>query len=140
LKLLAASGVVATSEACTPTDGEGEAAGGNAVSLEGFEFIIVGSGAGGGPLDANLARQGHSVLLLEAGDDRGSSLNYEVPAFHAKSTEDETMRWDYFVNHYEGEERAKRDKKLTYAGADGTEYVGDSAPPGSKAKGILYPR
>src|SRR5262245_55427399 len=39
---------------------------------ESFEYIVVGSGAGGGPLAANLARKGHSVLLLEAGEDVSS--------------------------------------------------------------------
>ena len=32
-----------------------------------FEYIVVGSGPGGGPIASNLARAGHSVLLLEAG-------------------------------------------------------------------------
>jgi choline dehydrogenase-like flavoprotein len=32
-----------------------------------YEYIVVGSGPGGGPLASNLARAGHSVLLLEAG-------------------------------------------------------------------------
>jgi choline dehydrogenase len=40
-----------------------------------YEYIVVGSGPGGGPLAANLARAGHSVLLLEAGDDQGSNPN-----------------------------------------------------------------
>ena len=34
-----------------------------------FEYVIVGSGAGGGPLAARLARAGRRVLLLEAGLD-----------------------------------------------------------------------
>ncbi len=51
-----------------------------------FDYIIVGSGAGGGPLAANLAKMGFKVLLLEAGDDSCSScdtgrLMYEVPIF-----------------------------------------------------------
>src|SRR5207249_2244759 len=33
------------------------------IATRNFEYIVVGSGAGGGPLAANLARQGHSVLL-----------------------------------------------------------------------------
>lgn len=86
-----------------------------------FEYIVVGSGAGGGPLAANLARNGHSVLLLEAGTDRGDSTNYQVPAFHPKSTEDATMRWDYFVKHYSDPARQKQDSK-------------------ARADGILYPR
>ncbi|OGE48034.1 hypothetical protein PENARI_c033G11275 [Penicillium arizonense] len=68
-------------------------------NLEGYEYVVVGSGAGGGPLAANLAHKGHKVLLLEAGDDQGSNLNQQVPAFHFRSTEDENMRWDYFVKH-----------------------------------------
>jgi choline dehydrogenase len=35
-----------------------------------YEYIVVGSGPGGGPLASNLARAGHSVLLVEAGDDQ----------------------------------------------------------------------
>ena len=34
-----------------------------------FDYIIIGSGAGGGPLAANLARAGFKVMLLEAGGD-----------------------------------------------------------------------
>ena len=34
-----------------------------------FDYIIVGSGAGGGPLAARLALGGKVVLLIEAGND-----------------------------------------------------------------------
>src|SRR5687767_8558011 len=34
-----------------------------------FDYVIIGSGAGGGPLAARLARAGRTVLLLEAGAD-----------------------------------------------------------------------
>ncbi|HUN46777.1 MAG TPA: GMC oxidoreductase [Stellaceae bacterium] len=64
------------------------------------EYIVIGSGAGGGPLAANLARKGCSVLLIEAGADAGG-LSYEVPAFHAHSTDDPSMQWNYFVRHYD---------------------------------------
>src|SRR4051812_41713013 len=46
-----------------------------------WEYIVVGSGAGGGPLAANLARAGHKVLLLEAGQDLSGQLDYQVPLF-----------------------------------------------------------
>jgi choline dehydrogenase len=39
-----------------------------------FEYIVVGSGPGGGPIASNLARAGHSVLLLEAGDDQTENV------------------------------------------------------------------
>jgi choline dehydrogenase-like flavoprotein len=32
-----------------------------------YDFVIVGSGAGGGPLAGNLAKAGYRVCLLEAG-------------------------------------------------------------------------
>lgn len=95
---------------------------------EGFEFIIVGSGAGGGPLAANLARNNHRVLLLEAGTDQGGNINYQVPAYHGFSTEDPAMRWDYFVDHYSDPQRAGRDQKMVFDDATG------------QPKGILYPR
>lgn len=109
-------------------------------TLDSYEYIVVGSGAGGGPLAANLARHGHKVLLLEAGDDQGSNLNQQVPAFHFNSTEDEKMRWDYFVKHYGDEELARKDSKMTWETPQGTLYVGLDPPEGSKQKGILYPR
>ena len=34
-----------------------------------YDYVIVGSGAGGGPLAANLARSGFTVCVLEAGGD-----------------------------------------------------------------------
>ena len=39
------------------------------VKSEDFDYIVVGSGAGGGPLAANLANAGFRVLLMEAGGD-----------------------------------------------------------------------
>ena len=60
-----------------------------------YEYIIVGSGAGGGPLAARLALAGHKTLLIEAGDDQGGNDNYTVPAYSPRSTEDPAMSWDF---------------------------------------------
>jgi choline dehydrogenase len=92
-----------------------------------FEYVIVGSGAGGGPLAARLARQGHKVLLLEAGQDRGDSPNYQVPLFHSIASEDPSMSWSYYVKHYDDPQQAAQDPKM----------VLDDA---GQQKGIFYPR
>ncbi|MCW4354525.1 GMC family oxidoreductase [Hoyosella sp. YIM 151337] len=89
---------------------------------ESFDFIIVGSGAGGGPLAANLALAGHHVLLLEAGDDH-QCVYYDAPIFHSQASEDADMRWDYFVRHYSDREQQARDPKFT-----------------AERDGVLYPR
>lgn len=99
----------------------------DAVGDQTFEFIVVGSGAGGGPVAANLARNGHRVLLLEAGQDEGDDPNYQVPGLHGNASEDPDLRWDYFVDHYTDEELALRDSKMSF----------DEA---ANPKGILYPR
>lgn len=105
-----------------------------------YEFIVVGSGAGGGPLAARLALAGHKTLLIDAGDDQGSNVNYTVPAYQAKSTEDRAISWDFFVRHYSDDARQMQDFKLTYNLPDGNEYTGLDPPEGATIKGVLYPR
>jgi len=78
------------------------------------EYIVVGSGAGGGTLAARLAEAGRTVILLEAGGDprklcgqnpmgRGVSLpeDYDVPAFHPLASENDALKWDFLVRHSE---------------------------------------
>jgi len=87
-----------------------------------FDYVVVGSGAGGGPVSCRLALAGYRVLILEAGGtDEG--LVYQVPAFHGLASEEPALRWDFFVRHYADESRQVLDSK----------YVPDR-------KGILYPR
>ncbi|MGZ9129842.1 MAG: GMC family oxidoreductase [Candidatus Binatia bacterium] len=94
-----------------------------------YEYIVVGSGAGGGTVAARLAEAGRSVLLLEAGGDPNQVADprlpedYQVPAFHAFASENPAMRWDFFVRHYADEQRQLKDTK--YSAAQG---------------GVLYPR
>ncbi|KAI0815434.1 hypothetical protein GGR55DRAFT_699270 [Xylaria sp. FL0064] len=112
----------------------------NSPALTSYEYIVIGSGPGGGPLAANLARRGHSVLLLEAGDDQGQNLNQKIPFFWAYASEDPSMRWDFFVKHYSDDKQAAQDPKMVWDTPDGTIYVGLDPPEGSKQKGIWYPR
>ena len=100
----------------------------------------MGSGPGGGPLAARLAMAGKSVLLIDAGDDQGGSIPYQVPALSLQSTEYEPMRWDYYVNHFSNLTVQQQDSKMTYRTPSGETYVGLNPPAGSTPLGILYPR
>src|SRR6201996_8088797 len=89
------------------------------------EYIVVGSGAGGGTVAARLAEAGHTVILVEAGGDprlqHGGDpaypdsdrlpATYDVPCFHAFASENEALRWDFFVRHYRNQQQQERDPK-----------------------------
>ncbi|KAF1921401.1 glucose-methanol-choline oxidoreductase-like protein [Ampelomyces quisqualis] len=112
----------------------------SAVDLEGYEYVVVGSGAGGGPLAARLAIAGHKTLLIEAGDDQGANINYTVPAYNARVSEDPNVAWNFFVKHYADEERQARDFKTSYETPDGRIYTGLNPPANSHQVGLRYPR
>lgn len=84
-----------------------------------FHYVVVGSGAGGGPLCVNLAKAGKRVLLLEAGD-TSENAKYRVPAFWGASTEDPLYSWNFF-----GKQNSHYDP------------LSSNYTPG---KGVLYPR
>jgi choline dehydrogenase len=85
-----------------------------------FDYIVVGSGAGGGPVACNLAKAGYKVGLIEAGQEPDTT-SYPVPVFHTYASEDPEMSWQFFVQHYS--QNPDRDSK----------YRADKG-------GIFYPR
>jgi choline dehydrogenase len=105
-----------------------------ATAQDQYDYIVVGSGPGGGPLASNLARANYSVLLIEAGDSstQGSSGQYPPQ-----------ITWDFFVKHYEDDKRNMMNNKLVWKTTAGRYWVGagSSTPPaGAKFLGVYYPR
>jgi choline dehydrogenase-like flavoprotein len=106
------------------------------------EYVVVGSGAGGGTLAARLAESGRTVVLLEAGGDprkltggdpvepEGNRLpdDYDVPVFHSFASENDAMSWNFFVRHYDSDALQHQDPKYR------------ETWDGRRVDGVLYPR
>ncbi|PHH80534.1 hypothetical protein CDD80_1046 [Ophiocordyceps camponoti-rufipedis] len=105
-----------------------------------YDYVIVGSGAGGGPVAARLALYGHRVLLLDAGEDLTETTEYKVPYNNLKASEMTAMSWDFYVHHYPNLEQQQKDSKMCWRTNAGGLHVGNEPPSGSDPLGILYPR
>lgn len=105
-----------------------------------YDYVVVGSGPGGGPLASRLAIAGYKVLLIDAGGDYGDDLEVQVPALQLSATEYQPIRWDYFVNHYQDVARQAQDSKMVWQLPSGQHVVGSNQPAGSTPLGIWYPR
>ncbi|KAK7218983.1 hypothetical protein V2G26_006986 [Clonostachys chloroleuca] len=104
------------------------------------DYVIIGSGAGGGTLAASLARKGHSVFLIEAGGDHGTAVSQQIPALWPTSGEDPEMSWNFYIRHYANETQGRRDSKFSYRLENGSIYYGLDPPPNAAPLGTLYPR
>ncbi|KUJ08061.1 GMC oxidoreductase [Mollisia scopiformis] len=105
-----------------------------------YDYIVVGSGPGGGTLAANLAKAGQSVLLLEAGDDQGENPDELIAGWALLADGDPLMRWDFFVKYHSNETLNDEYKHLTWRTTDGQFYVGLDPPAGAVKLGVYYPR
>ncbi|PSV17637.1 glucose-methanol-choline oxidoreductase [Photobacterium leiognathi subsp. mandapamensis] len=98
---------------------------------ESYDYIVVGAGAGGGPLASSLAERGFTVLLVEAGDLREEDKDLmDAPVLHVKASEHPRLSWQYFVNHYSDPNRNRADSK----------HCPQKAGCPQDAEGIFYPR
>src|SRR4051794_24924954 len=88
--------------------------------LREVDYIVVGTGAGGGPVAAALAEAGYQVLAVDAGG-MIDNPTYHVPAFSLRASADPQVSWNFAVRHY------------TDAAAHGSAFQADRG-------GVLYPR
>ncbi|KAG6815547.1 hypothetical protein H0H87_000630 [Tephrocybe sp. NHM501043] len=74
-----------------------------------YDFVVVGAGAGGGPLASRLAESGYSVLLVDAGHD-AVNYNTTLPGFNLRTLEDPAIDLNYTLQEYPPDFQVKRDE------------------------------
>jgi choline dehydrogenase len=77
-----------------------------------YDYIVTGSGPGGGTIATNLARAGHSVLLIEAGSDATSDIRTQILSLN--SYDNKNVSWHFFVRHSDDEVRGDRYNLLVW--------------------------
>ena len=77
-----------------------------------YDYIVTGSGPGGGTIATNLARAGYSVLLVEAGSDATFDIRTQILALNDFGNTN--VAWHFFVRHGDDEERLKRYNLLVW--------------------------
>ncbi|KND88801.1 Oxygen-dependent choline dehydrogenase [Tolypocladium ophioglossoides CBS 100239] len=105
-----------------------------------FDYVVVGSGPGGGPLAVNLAEAGYAVLLLEAGQNHTDKTSQQILAFFGEAQFDEEQGWFFYVKHFSNQTQAAKDSKMVWLKPDGEYWVGNDPPGGSTQLGLWYPR
>lgn len=136
--LTAALTLFATPAFTGPGSGGG-GGGNNNNNQDVYDYIVVGSGPGGSPIAANLAKAGYSVLLLEAGDDQSADVTTQIINIGRNSP---ANRWDFFVRNYADDTENEKNNHLTWRRVDGSLWVGNgsAAPADATPLGIYYPR
>ncbi|KAF8069144.1 hypothetical protein FPV67DRAFT_1669168 [Lyophyllum atratum] len=75
-----------------------------------YDFIVVGSGAGGGPLASRLVESGFSVLLVDVGHDV-VNFNTTIPVYNLRSLEDPQIELNYTYSEFPDTFSIKRDNQ-----------------------------
>lgn len=101
-----------------------------------YDYIVIGSGPGGGIVAGNLALAGHSVLLLEAGRDASDDIKTSVNALYYPQSLD--IQWSFFAKHHTDPDVEAKYRLLTWTLPNGTYWVGPKAqaPEGAKLNGV----
>ncbi|KUI58090.1 Oxygen-dependent choline dehydrogenase [Cytospora mali] len=106
-----------------------------------YDYVVVGSGPGGGPTAANLAVAGYKVLLIDAGGDQGDNYFESIPVLFPRATDDlPETKWNYFVTRSSDPAVQAQDAITSYRLPNGSIYTGLDPPSDAAAIGTLYPR